>query len=406
MHLFSSALDDLSPLHELDTDQRARLAATGQVVSIPAGRRLLATQEYPWLLYLLSGQLCLIYAGQKTLITAGKPRACQPIFNEQQLLAQAVLTSDSEVLRLDRALYHRLSGRRYTDLTSVDTLNETEGALFGQLVQACQAGQLQLPTLPKVARAIQEAMQDPDISSARLARIVQVDPAITGALIRMANSVLCQGLQPIPDVRNAIIRLGLEVTRSTVMSLAMQQVFKTKSPLMKAHMKAVWNRSVHVSALSYVIARHCPRFSPEQAMLAGLVHDVGVIPIIDHISRHEIQVDENEVEAAVIRLGQLVGELVVNYWGLGPEVVEIVRHSGDWYRDDREEPDYCDIVLVARLYRLNQSEVRGPLPRYDAVPAYYKLGLVFPTRDGTLDVIAEAKEELNFVIDMLRGKKQ
>lgn len=400
-----ATLADLEPLYRLDAEQRARLAASAQLSSVPAGKRLLATHEYPWMLYLVSGQLCLIRGGQKTLIAAGSSRARQPIFDERQLLDQVVFTADSEILRLDRVLYHHLSGHRHIGAISLDELelSETEGALFNQLVRACKEDRLRLPTLPKVARAIQEAMQDPNITSARLARIVQVDPAITGGLIRMANSVLYRGSQPIPDVRNAIIRLGLEVTRSTVMSLVMQQLFKTKSPLIKAYMKAAWNRSVHISALSYVIARYCPKFSPEQAMLAGLVHDVGVIPILDHVSRHETHVEENELEAAIIKLGHLVGELVVNYWGLGPEVVEIVRRSDDWYRDDRESPDYCDIVLVARLYRLNQSEPRGPLPRYDEVPAYYKLGLVFPTSDGTVDVIAEAKEELNFVIDMLKG---
>jgi hypothetical protein len=60
-------------------------------------------------------------------------------------------------------------------------------------------------------------------------------------------------------------------------------------------------------------------------------------------------------------------------------------------------------VRVARLYRLNQSESRGPLPRYDEVPAYYKLGLGFPATDDTVDVIGEASEELSAVMAMLKG---
>ena len=404
--LTNSTLDDLSPVHDLDKDQRARLAESGQIATMPAGKRITAVQEHSWIGYLLAGQLCLIRGETKELIQAGSRRACQPIFSEHQLLDQAVFTADSELLRLDRQLYESLSGQQRSaipgSLEELD-LSDAEGALLGTLYHACKQDKLALPTLPKVARAIQEAMQDPNITSARLARIVQVDLAVTGGLIRLANSVVYRGVQTIPDVRNAIIRLGMEITRSAVMSLSMQQLFRTKSPLMKHRMKAAWNRSVHVSALSYVIARHCPKFNPEHAMLAGLVHDVGVIPILDYVSRHEIEVGENELEAAIIKLHRLVGELVVGYWGLGSEITEIVRYSGDWYRDDKDTPDYGDIVRIARLYRLNQSESRGPLPRYDEVPAYYKLGLGFPATDGTVDVIAEASEELSAVMAMLKG---
>ena len=60
-------------------------------------------------------------------------------------------------------------------------------------------------------------------------------------------------------------------------------------------------------------------------------------------------------------------------------------------------------MLLARLYRLNQNESRGPLPRYDEVPAFYKLGLGYPGDTEPADVIAEAGEELSAVMSMLRG---
>lgn len=405
--LTPSTLDDLVPVHELDKEQRARLARSGQIAAMTSGKKITAIQEYPWIGYLLSGQLCLIRDGHKQIVDAGTQRACQPIFSESRLREQAVFTTDAELLRLDRQLYENMCGIHPPSLGALGELelSDTEGALLGKLYQACKTDNLALPTLPKVAKAIQDAMKDPEITSAKLARIVQMDLAVTGGLIRLSNSVMYRAAKPIPDVRNAIIRLGMEVTRSAVVSMSMQQLFKTKSPLMKHHMKTAWNRSVHISALSYVIARHCPKFNPEQAMLAGLVHDVGVIPILDYVSRNEITVEEDELDAAIIKLHVMVGELVVEYWGLGPEIAEIVRDSGNWYRDDKDEPDYCDIVLVARLHRLNQSDSRGPLPRYDEVPAYYKLGLGFPGTQEQVDVIGEASEELSAVTAMLKGNK-
>ncbi len=403
--LTASTLDDLVPVHQLSREQRSLLAQSGQVVPVATGRKITAAQEHHWLDYLLAGKVCLVKGDQKEIIEAGTMRACRPLFVEDRLRDYAVVLGECELLRLDRQLYESLRGVRPSSVPSLDEmqLSENEGALLINFYRSCKEGKLALPSLPKVARAIQEAMNDPDINSARLARIVQMDLAVTGGLIRLANSVIYRGTKPIVDVRNAIIRVGMDVTRSAVVSMAMQQVFKTKSPLMKHRMKAAWNRSVHISALSFVIARHCEGFSPEQALLAGLVHDVGVVPILDFASRRQGEIDEDELEAAILRLRVMVGELVIGYWGLGPGVVKVVRESGNWYRDERAEPDYCDIVLLARLYRLNQAESRGPLPRYEDVPAYFKLGLGFPTTEERVDVVAEASEELSAVIGMLKG---
>jgi HD-like signal output (HDOD) protein len=407
--LSASTLEDLVPVHRLDRDQRAYLAQYGQISTIGAGKKLIATQENPWLDYLLAGKACLVKGDHKEVIEAGTMRACQPLFSADRLRDSVILLEEGELLRLDRQLYEQLSGEPGASSKSIDELelSDTESALLGEFCLACKAGKLALPALPKVARAILDAMNDPTVSSVRLARLVQMDLAVTGGLIRLANSVMYRGSKPINDVRNAIIRLGQDVTRSVVMSMAMQQVFKTKSPMMKQRMKAIWNRSVRVSALSYVIARHCTGsgsvFQPEQALLAGLLHDVGVIPILDFVSRNYHEIDDVELEATILKLRTLVGELVVGYWGLGPEIVQVVRESGNWHRDAGDKPDYCDIVLVARLYRMNQGEALGPLPGYEDVPAYFKLGLGFIKPGETVDMIGEASEELDAVVSMLRG---
>lgn len=403
--LTAENLQDLTPVHRLDRERRARLAQCGQVAVLAAGKKLTALQEFPWLDYVLTGRVRHLREGRQEIVGAGSARACRPLFDTEHLRDSAVALDAVELLRLDRQLYETLGDARPAPVDSLDDLelSAAESALLVRFYQACKSGSLELPSLPKVARAIQDAMSDPNITSARLARIVAMDPAATGGLIRLANSPIYRGMKPIADVRNAIIRLGMDMTRGAVVGMALHKIFKTKSPLMKQRMKAVWNRSVHISALSFTIARHCKGIRPDEALLAGLLHDVGEIPILDFASRHYPDIDDDELDAAILRLRNMVGELVVSYWGLGPELVEVVRESDRWYRDQGDSPDDCDVVLVARLYRMNQSEARGPLPRYDEVPAYFKLGLGFSEASGAVDVIAEASEELAAVIGMLKS---
>ncbi|EXJ15413.1 HDOD domain-containing protein [Imhoffiella purpurea] len=405
--LSASTLDDLVPAHRLSKEGRSRLASTGQITTIASGRRLTAIQEYPWLGYLLSGKVCILDGDRKEIVEAGTMRACQPLLSENRLREQVLFITEGELLRLDRQLFQSLdpdaSGPE--DVPDRMDLSEGERSLFASIDQASKDGSLSLPSMPKVARAIQEAMSDRNITSARLARIVQMDLAVTGGLIRLSNSAMYRGVKPIADVRNAIIRLGMDLTRSVVMSLAMQQVFRTRSPLVKHFMKATWNRSVHISALGYVIARRCEGLNPEEALLAGLLCDVGVVPILDYVSRHYRDIEDDALEAALLRLKGRVGELVMADWGLGSDLIQVVRESERWYRDSGERPDYCDIVLVARLYRLHQSEPRGPLPRYDEVPAYFNLGLGTEAGEQEADFISEASEQISEVMAMLKGDK-
>ncbi len=406
--LSAETLQDLTPVHRLSREQRARLAQSGIIASLPTGKKLTAVHDAPWLDYVLTGKLCLLRDASKEIIESGSLRACQPVFESGRLRDSAVALTEVQLLRLDRQLYESLTGDRQPVGDSFDEmdLSIVESAMLIRFYQACKQGSLELPSLPKVARAIQDAMNNPAVTSMQLARIVQIDPAVTGGLIRLANSPVYRGARPTTDVRDAIIRLGFNMTRSVVLGMAMQKVFKTKSPLMKQRIKDLWNRSVHISALSFVIARHGGGCQPEHALLAGLLHDVGVIPILDHVSRYYREIDDAELDAAILKLRVMIGEMVVRYWGLESDLVDVVRESDQWYRDRGDQPDVCDIVLVARLYRLNQSDAEGPLPHYDNVPAYLKLGLGLSEAQGAVDVIAEAGEQLAAVTEMLKGTKE
>ncbi|ANB02024.1 HDOD domain-containing protein [Ectothiorhodospira sp. BSL-9] len=404
----TATLEKLAYLNELEPAALEQLARKTQKLPMKAGTKIQAGDQARWMLYLLEGKMSLFSDGQPLVMEAFSRRAQQPIFGASRLQEYAVALSQCQVLRVDRNLFDTLSQQQSEAGYEIEetTLTDVESEVFSSLYQRIVTGQLTLPALPEVATKIQSAINDPRIDSTRLSRIVQMDMAVTGGLIKAANSALYGGAAPVPNVRDAITRLGHAATRQLVISIAMKQVFKTSVRGFQRRMLELWDRSVRVSALSFVLARHGTRFDPEHALLAGLLHQVGMVPLLDYLGQNHPTMEDHEIDAILKRLHPLVGELVINDWGLGPDMSTVVREVNQFERNGSAPPDYCDVVLVAHLYALTHTRKGQPVanvPRYDQVPAYGKLGLEPPNDEMKLDLFEEAEQEIRQVMDMLKG---
>jgi len=399
-------LEGLQLVGDLSPEKRAGLAQRGQIMELRYGQRLDASTEHRWLLYLLEGNVSLVSAGAATAVTGGSARARQPLFHEGQFQEHVVTQGSARILRLDRRVYeilHQQQSQSGYDVEETE-LDDTESALFAEVYAACTEGKLDLPALPEVAVKIQSAMKDPDVDIKRLANIVSLDIAITGGLIRAASSAAYGSGNPVKSVRDAIVRLGLVAARRLALTIAMQQVFRSGSPVLQRRMRELWDRSVHVSVLSFMLARQCPGLEPEQALLAGLLHDVGALPILDYIGRNHPDATDDEIEGIVEKLHGVVGEIVVGSWSMDSHMSTVVRESGNWRRDSKGKPDFCDLVIVSRLYHLNGQMPGAAIPNYHEVPAFRNLGLPPPNEAMKLDVIESAAGEMAEMMAVINGK--
>ncbi|MBS0001790.1 MAG: HDOD domain-containing protein [Thioalkalivibrio sp.] len=399
-------LEGLSPVGDLDQEKRFGLAQRGQLGDLRYGQRLDASAEHRWLVYVMEGSVNLVTSSGSTSVAAGSTRARQPLFSEGRFQEYAVASGSAVVLRLDNRLYGILHGQQSQSGYDVEEteLDETESALFAEVYAACQEEKLELPALPEVAVKIQAAMKDPDIDIKRLSSIVSLDIAITAGLIRAASSAAYGVGNPMKSVRDAIVRLGLVAARRLALTIAMQQVFRSNSPVLKRRMHELWDRSVHVSVLSFLLARQCKGLDAEQALLAGLLHDVGAVPILDYIGRNHPEATDEEVTLIIEKLHGVVGEIVFASWGMESGMSMVVRESGNWLRDHGGAPDYCDVVTVARLYHLHQSDPEAAVPRFHEVPAFTHLDLPAPNEEGKLDLIENAAAEREEMMAVIQGK--
>lgn len=274
--------------------------------------------------------------------------------------------------------------------------------LIGDACREVLANRTSLPSMPDVAFRIHSAMSSPNWSISTVAAIIKGDPGTTTYLLQVANSSLYAGVARVSEVEIAVGRIGINNTRNLVMAHALRSMFVTDSPLLGTLMRRTWQSSSRLAALSTVLARHCPQFSPERALLAGLLQDIGVLPILNVLKRFEKQLnDETQIYKAVDRYAPQVGMVLLKQWGFEPDMVEVARTRGDWHRDHQSRPDMADLVLVARLHGTIVWEFSDELPRLDTVPAFAKLPVGAVGADSSLELLHDNEASVIEVMHLL-----
>ena len=119
-----------------------------------------------------------------------------------------------------------------------------------------------------------------DRSLGEVARVVQLDPALAARLVQIANSPRYRTGHSVKDCLGAVTRLGIEATRNLATSLALRSVYPGDSAAARDYLKETWLESCRVGAVCHVLASVTPGLRPDRALLAGLVHNIGVLPAL------------------------------------------------------------------------------------------------------------------------------
>ena len=399
-------LNQLLPINELQIDAIEKLTNKSTVIDVDKGFVFEASDEYRWLIYLLSGEVNLISSDQSVVSVAGNSeRAHHPLFSEKAHRIKAIANSPSRFVRFDRQFFSLLFDESLLRGEEFETIevNESEGHLFNTIAHAFNQGLLELPSLPEIALKVKEAVADPDVNINNLVRIIEADPALVARLIQVANSPMHRGRGPVQSIRAAVIRIGLKTTRDLVICLSVKQLFIAKSPLLKTRMQKLYEHSVEVAAIAYILANKTTHLVADDMLLAGLVHDIGVIPILTYIDQIGLDIDSMEqVEEIINDLRSVVGSMVISNWALSPELLAVIENAENWHRDTSDNVDMCDVILASQIYfRLQHHQLKN-LPKLDQVPAFRKL---FPDhQDPELikEILDQAKEEVEAVKRLLR----
>ena len=134
-----------------------------------------------------------------------------------------------------------------------------------------------LPSFPQVAVKFLEASKDETVSLSDLAKILETDPGISARVLEIVNSVFYGIGRQITKLSEAITLLGLdEIKRIALGMTVFKKIFKSGRARQFDRL-LFWRHSLSVAVLSLEIAKKTGYPDPEEAYIAGLLHDVGKI---------------------------------------------------------------------------------------------------------------------------------
>lgn len=145
-----------------------------------------------------------------------------------------------------------------------------------KIIAEIEKGEVIFPTHADVAFRVRLALDDPEIPLARAAQLIQAEPLLASRVVGLANSVIFnRSGGSVADVRTAITRLGLRFVRALATAVVMRQMSGSiRSAAFRDLAGRLWEHTVHVAALSRLLAaRFLPRMA-DTALFAGIVHEV------------------------------------------------------------------------------------------------------------------------------------
>ena len=253
----------------------------------------------------------------------------------------------------------------------MSTIAET---IKNDLQAAIENDKLVLPTLPEVALQVRDIAESEDASISDLVNVISSDAALSARLIRVCNSPLFRGARQIENLNMAVSRLGMTYTSNLAMGLAMEQMFQATSDMIDKRLRSTWQTSTEVAGICYVLAQQFTRLKPDQATLAGLVHLIGVLPILRYVEDNDIRINSVVLDNVVDELHPMIGVKILEKWDFPTELRNIPQ---DYMNLERQPAaaDYADLVLVANLQLAAGTD--SPLNELDRheLGAFKRLGI-------------------------------
>lgn len=248
-------------------------------------------------------------------------------------------------------------------------------SLHNEILEAIESNQLPIPSQPTVVSQLQEVVNDPDVTVTDLCDVIKQDPGLTARILRLANSPMIRGKFPIQGLENAVSRMGVAFVGNLAIGLALEQIFKTKNKAIAHQMNDAWEHSTMVACLCGAIGSKYAGIPMDQAMLAGLLHQIGILPILSFAEKHpEVMDDKEFFENLIEKYAYKLSHEILTAWQFSPELRSIPCKLHEYY-EEKAKPDLADALLVSKLFALgDKKNALTNLDRHE-LPCFKRLKL-------------------------------
>jgi putative nucleotidyltransferase with HDIG domain len=190
-------------------------------------------------------------------------------------------------------------------------------------------------SFPTIVAEILDAISDEKVTTIKVTRLIESDPALTTKILRVANSPFYGLRGNVKNISSAITMLGLDETGRLLLTYHMKARLISLSAQQNFHLEALWKHSITTATLARLTATKFKLQTDGKEYTAGLLHDMGklvliqyfpdTIPVVEQLIRtmslNDVAAETQTVAVSHTEIGSQLGEK----WRLPSEYVEVMR---------------------------------------------------------------------------------
>lgn len=219
-----------------------------------------------------------------------------------------------------------------------------------------------MPSLSTTVTKVMEICNKPDTSPNDLNRVISLDPVLTGQVLKLVNSAYYSLPNQVTSLTRAIIMVGLNTVKNLALSAAVLQSLGSKASFQALSMEDFWTHSitVGVTAKRLATAKKIPVAEREEYFVAGLLHDLGKIPLnnrfpVEYQKALELTEDDRETlyqaESTVFGINHcIVGKMIAEKWKLSNTMMDSLSHHHHPNQAGEENRQLTLSVTLADAY--------------------------------------------------------
>lgn len=221
---------------------------------------------------------------------------------------------------------------------------------------------LQMPSLSTTAAKVMQVCNTTMPSPNDLNRVISLDPVLTGKVLQLINSAYYARRNNVTSLTRAIIILGINTIKNIVLSSAIVKCINSSPGENAAAMDFFWTHSIHVGVTAKLIAREMGIPSTEQELffLAGLMHDLGKVPLIQQFPKIYEQISiisiKKKTDICLIENALLgfthctTGKMIAKKWQLGDSIRDALAFHHDTRNKKKAHDEFASIIELADIY--------------------------------------------------------
>ncbi len=216
----------------------------------------------------------------------------------------------------------------------------------------------ELPAIPHVMTQVLNSLDNPNMSAAGLAQLIERDQALTARVLRVANSPFYGFARKISTIDLAVVVLGVNSIKEIILSLFIQKFFSRMRNSM-FDLREFWKYSLFSGACCRLLARKLGYRLAGEAFVSGLMHDIGVLIIVEHFSAKfkEIREYQKQKKCSMLDAENIIldtnhcdiGAWIAEKWNFPGKLCEAIQNHHTHFSEFIQSPEAKKNLLEGNI---------------------------------------------------------